>query len=404
MHVARLHGLQVELRLATERAFQRTDEVHQLHGAAAADVVEVGGNIACGSLVQQAYDALHDVVNVGEVAGHVAAVEDPDGPAGQNRLGEEHRRHVGAPPGAVDREEAQSRGGYAVEPGVDLCDEFVGALGGRIERHGLVYGIRFGKRHFGVAAVDRARGSVDQMPYGMAAATLQQVDETHQIAVDIGIGILQRIAHAGLGGQIDDDVELFGIEKPGHSFAVLEVHPAEPQLRKRRAPAFVAGGPAGDSQIGQTGEFEPHVIIIVERIDSDDLRSLCEQCARQMMTDESGRSRYEYLHFPFLLVCRLFAGESAPRRPCRMLRLPYRRPARHAGQPPAAAMQAQRAFPIQSYLFYRFPPIFQPRKVALTPLLPVELIAIHEVLPHIIYVHLYLSEYQKLAPCRLLSE
>src|SRR6185369_13845154 len=45
-----------------------------------------------------------DVVDVGEVAAHVAAVEDRDRLAGQDRAREDESRHVGPAPGPVDGE------------------------------------------------------------------------------------------------------------------------------------------------------------------------------------------------------------------------------------------------------------------------------------------------------------
>ena len=104
-------------------ALERGDEVEELDRGAVADVVDperrrrgagVGGRRVPGRVgrrddVGGADHPLGDVVDVGEVAAVAAGVEEPDRPALADRVGEDHRRHVGPAPGAVDGEEAQGR-------------------------------------------------------------------------------------------------------------------------------------------------------------------------------------------------------------------------------------------------------------------------------------------------------
>ena len=73
-----------------------------------------------GGLRGDAHDALDDVVDVGEVAGHLAAVEHVDRLAREDRLGELEQRHVGAAPRTVDGEEAKPGGRQAEEVAVGM--------------------------------------------------------------------------------------------------------------------------------------------------------------------------------------------------------------------------------------------------------------------------------------------
>jgi hypothetical protein len=70
------------------------------------------------------------------------------------------------------------------------------------------------------------------------AAAFEDVHEADEVAVHIGVRILQRIAHAGLGGQVDDAVELLGGEERFHAGAVGDVqfHEAEVRLGVSRGP------------------------------------------------------------------------------------------------------------------------------------------------------------------------
>lgn len=45
------------------------------------------------------------------------------------------------------------------------------------------------------------------MPDRIVSHALEQVEESHDVAVDVGIGVFDRIAYAGLCRQIDDGIE-----------------------------------------------------------------------------------------------------------------------------------------------------------------------------------------------------
>ena len=51
------------------------------------------------------------------------------------------------------------------------------------------------------------------MPDRIVSHALEQVEESHDVAVDVGIGVFDRIAYAGLCRQIDDGIEFFSSEQ-----------------------------------------------------------------------------------------------------------------------------------------------------------------------------------------------
>lgn len=113
-------GLEVvvggEHALLHQHALQRVNEVEQVLGVRVADVVDavrgegqpVLARLHLGGGLHDTTDALDDVVDVGEVAAAVAHVEDLDGVAAAQLLGEAEVGHVGPAHGAVHREEAQA--------------------------------------------------------------------------------------------------------------------------------------------------------------------------------------------------------------------------------------------------------------------------------------------------------
>ena len=113
--------------------------------------------------VEDAEDRRHHVVDVGEVALHAAVVEERDRPAFQDGPGEEEGGHVGAPPGAIDGEEAEPGRGHGEEVSVNVADQFACLLGRRIQGNRSIDPGVDGERRLGKAAIDRAGAGVDDV-------------------------------------------------------------------------------------------------------------------------------------------------------------------------------------------------------------------------------------------------
>jgi len=106
VHVTGLHGQEILLGGLAVSIFNFGDKVHELYGVTAADVVNLVGYVVgalgrIGHMVQCVDGAFGDVVNVGEVANHIAVVEYLDRFALGNSAGKEHGRHVGTSPRTV---------------------------------------------------------------------------------------------------------------------------------------------------------------------------------------------------------------------------------------------------------------------------------------------------------------
>ena len=157
-------------------------------------------------------EAFDDVVDVGEVAAAVAVVEDLDGLAAEEFVGEAEIGHVGAAGGAVDGEEAQARGGDAIEGAVAVGEEFIALLGGGVEADGVVDAVFDAEGDLLVAAVDAAGGGVDEVLNRVMPAGFEDVVEAEDVALDVGVGVVDGVADAGLGGEVDDNIELVLLE------------------------------------------------------------------------------------------------------------------------------------------------------------------------------------------------
>lgn len=199
--IAGLQRLQIEHRLAAQGFFDAGDEVREFDRAVVADVVEpvrrrAGAGIGLGGIPRRiglrdaiagAHHALHDVVDVGEIALHLPVVEDRDRFTGEDRLGEEIQHHVGTAPRAVDGEEAQTGGRQAVQMAVTMRYQFIGLLGRRVQARWMVDIVMDAERQRAVEAVDRTGAGIGQVSDVVLPAAFQDVGEGDQIGVDIGM-------------------------------------------------------------------------------------------------------------------------------------------------------------------------------------------------------------------------
>ena len=142
---------------------QHGDEVQQVFRLAAADVVQrVGGNgqavlafSAFGRALHHPIDALHDVVNVGEVPQAITVVEYADGLAPQQLLRGGIVEHVRPPRGTVDGEEPQAGAGDVVELGIAVGQQLVGFFCGGVQADGVVHPVVGVEGYLLIAAIYR---------------------------------------------------------------------------------------------------------------------------------------------------------------------------------------------------------------------------------------------------------
>lgn len=171
-HVAGLHGHEFLVGIevvvlgqdaGTDQFFlQDGHEVEEVLGRVVADVIylvrgdgqSVLAVLLLGGVLHDAHHSLHDVIDIGEVALAVAIVENLDGLAFHQLVGEAEVRHIGTAGGAIDGEEAEAGRGDVVELAIGMGHQLVALLRGGVEAHGVVYLVVCRIRHLLVAAID----------------------------------------------------------------------------------------------------------------------------------------------------------------------------------------------------------------------------------------------------------
>ena len=164
-----------------------------------------------------------------------------------------------------------------------MCHQLVGLLGGRIQADRMVDAVVLRERHAGVAAIHARTAGIHQMRHLVVTAAFEDVHEADDVGVDVGVRILQRIAHAGLRGQMHHAVELLACKQLFHAGAVghVELDEAEAFLRR---------------EARQTRLLESWIVVIVEIVETDDFVAARQQNLRYVAADEARSARDQHFH------------------------------------------------------------------------------------------------------------
>ena len=261
-NISGLHGQEVLLSLFSQGPLDEFDQIKQLDRLMVSEIVNlVRGAIfsggGCGRFLLDPEYPFDHVVDVGEITLHLAVVVNVDRTARQDGLRELEEGHVRPSPRSVNREKTKSRAGNLVQVAVGVGHQFVGSLGGGIQADRMVNRIGHGKRCFLVSAVDGTGRGIHEVPYRLVPAALQNIGKTQQVAVDVGVGVVQGVPDTRLRCQVDDSTALQALKDFLHRSPFGDVHPVEME-------ATVI------PQLSQAVFFESHGVVVIEVIDSND--------------------------------------------------------------------------------------------------------------------------------------
>ena len=110
-----------------------------------------------------------------------------------------------------------------VELAVGVRHEFVALLGGGVQRDRVIDLVVGGIRNLLVAAVHAGGARVHEVLNLIVAACFQDVVETDEVALDVGIRVRDGIADTGLGGEVHDDGKVVFLEQAVDCSLVGEV-------------------------------------------------------------------------------------------------------------------------------------------------------------------------------------
>ena len=159
--------------------------------------------------------------------------------------------------------------------------QLVCLLGRGVKTDRVVDVLIFGEGQDVVCAIHAGAGRVDEVRDLTVAAALEDVAERRQVVGDVGLGVDQRIAHAGLRREMDDATEAAGFEKLSRRARVGKVETFEPEFRQPLK--------AGDPRL-----FQLDVVIGIEIVDARDDRAFGAQALRHVHSDKPGGAGHQH--------------------------------------------------------------------------------------------------------------
>ena len=155
-------------------------------------------------LLHHTHNTLNDIIHISKVTLAVAVVEDLDGFALHQLIGEAEVGHVRTASRAIHSEESQASGRNVIELRVGVCHQFVRFLSGRIEGNRVIHLIICAVRNLFVRTINTGRRSIYQMLHTCLTviirmtASFKDIKKADQVGFHIGIRVGDGIAHTSL--------------------------------------------------------------------------------------------------------------------------------------------------------------------------------------------------------------
>ena len=124
---------------------------------------------------------------------------------------------------------------------------------------------------------------------GVVTATFEHVCECHEIAVNVGVGIRQRMAHSRLSREVDDSLGSNASEQFGRALPVRQVQLSEMESRPLK-------------KLRQSILLQDWIVVVVQVVHAEDFVTFVQKALRQMETNKARRTCYEYAHKIGVLV------------------------------------------------------------------------------------------------------
>jgi len=126
------------------------------------------------------------------------------------------------------------------------------------------------------------------VPDAGVPTALKHVDEPGDVAVDIGLWVVQRVAHPRLGGQVDDPIKALALEQRPHGRRIGQIQPLKPETA---GPVALVG-----HQARQACLFKADIVVIVEVVEPHHGIAAGKELFAGVIADESRGAGDKNLH------------------------------------------------------------------------------------------------------------
>ena len=226
-------------------------------------------------MIEGAQYTLGNIVDIGKVPAVFTVVEHLDRLSFENSFCKEEKRHIGPPPRPVYGKKTKSCCRNTIEVTVSMRHQFIRLFCRSIKRQRVINIVMNGKRHGLIRPVNRTRRGVHQMFDMVLPTPLEEVHEAENIAVNIGMGVLDRVADTCLCSEIHHTVKLFNSKKILHPLPVGKIQLYKPEIFK--CPQYI-----------EAGLFQSNIVIVIEVVYADNFITALKQAGAYPAADKTG--------------------------------------------------------------------------------------------------------------------
>lgn len=189
---------------ANEFFLQNGDEFKKVDGFASAEIINFMRRRIFRRRINDAAKSFDDIRDKSKIACAVAEVKNLNVFTAQKFVGEFKIRHIGTPCRSVNGKKSQAGGRDIVKMAVAVSEELIAFFCGGVKASGLVGFVVGREGDFFIRTVNGAGAGVHEMLYGEISASFKDIEKAEDIAPDISVRIVDRVANAGLSGKIDN--------------------------------------------------------------------------------------------------------------------------------------------------------------------------------------------------------
>ena len=122
------------------------------------------------------------------------------------------------------------------------------------------------------------------MLHATVPASLENVAESNQVGIDVGLGMGDRVSHSRLRRQMHHGIELLFLKKHRHGFPIDDIELQEFEMTMILCAL-------------EARFLQPDIVIIIHIIDAADRIAPLQQPERERGTDKTGNPCDKYFHF-----------------------------------------------------------------------------------------------------------
>lgn len=110
---------------------------------------------------------------------------------------------------------------------VGVGHQLIALFCGGVKVRRVINPVVFGERHVAIVAVHRTRRCKYEVFAAVVTRALENVQESSDVGIDIGLGVFEGVAHPRLSGEVYKPLWAFHLDQIVHRLRVTDIDPVK---------------------------------------------------------------------------------------------------------------------------------------------------------------------------------